>query len=732
MTGRRALHPLPISFEPPAGRAAMRATVFRPSSRGRLVFACAVAMALCAVQASAQAGGPAGHVAGESPPAGPAALRVETNLPATGAVARDVAIRLTLSRPLLRPAERVAVFIDRTDVTALFRADAQALAYERGVILLPRGRHELVVYLVEVASGEWTEVARQPFQTLGPLGFQPGKTDPSLTAGYARRVADGYEPASNAPAQLVENVDLQFRLTTEHVRRNLKVSSQTSLVGASKQEKALRYRDLQEDAPRLDLSSYLLQAAEGPVGLSVGHVSAGNQRHLVNRFASRGASLTLRPSGRTDVSISALNGSNDVGWDNLLGMDDGDHRIITGSLGLEALPTPGALRLELSGLQGSIRPGTGLNRAAVSDAEHSQGLAFRVVASGLDRRLRIDGGLAYSTFDNPDDPALTQGLAVVAVDEETSGARYLEASFDALRDLGLGHSRTARLALGYRHERVDPMFRSVGAHTQADRLQDQLEARADVAGVSLQGSFSGARTNLDDVASILTTRTERSQLSIGVPVARVTGSGSLWLPALQYRTDRTHQYGDGIPVNSGFSATHVPDQVSLNQAVQADWQIRKLTVSYGWNRSYQDNRQVGRETADLTVVRHGLTTRLAATRRLSVTLEGGFESSRNHERDETDVTTRWDAQLQWQPLDRSSLSLRLSDTSTEDLAATRRRRQSQLNAQWSSALPLLSRVQGQYFVRFTRSRASSFTAAVDQDDRRRAWWLDTGLNVTPF
>jgi hypothetical protein len=188
-----------------------------------------------------------------------------------------------------------------------------------------------------------------------------------------------------------------------------------------------------------------------------------------------------------------------------------------------------------------------------------------------------------------------------------------------------------------------------------------------------------------------------------------------------------------MPVNSGFSATHVPDQLSLNQTAQADWQIRKLTVGYSWNRSHQDNRQVGRESADLTVVRHALTTRLAATRRLSVTLEGGLESSRNHERNETDETRRWGAQLQWQPpLDRSSLSLRLSDTSTEDLAVTRRRSQSQVSAQWSSALPYLNRVQGQYFVRFTRTRAASFTAAVNQDDRRRAWWLDSGLNFTFF
>jgi hypothetical protein len=665
-------------------------------------------------------------------PARPGAFRVETNLPATGAVPRDIALRLTFSRAVVRPAERVAVFIDRTDVTALFRLGSGTLGYERGVVLLPRGRHELVVYLIETASGKWTEVARQPFQTLGALGFQPGKTDPSLTAAYAHRIADGHEPASNAPSALVENVDLQFRLTTDHVRQALKLSSQTTVVGVSKQEKALRYRDLQDEAPRLDLSSYLLQGSHGAVGLAVGHVSAGDQRHVASRVASRGASLTVRPSSRLDLSVSALNGSNEVGWDNLLGMNDAGHRILIGSIGVEALRTPGALRLEMTGLSGSVRPPTGINRGAVSDAEESRGVGFRLLASGLDRRLRMDGGLAYSTFDNPDDPALAQGREVVAVQEETSAARYLETSLDALRNLRLGRSRTARLTLGYRHERVDPFFRSVGARAQADRRQDQLEARADVAGVSIHGSVAESRTNLDDVASILTTRTERTQASIGVPVARVLGLRTALLPSLQLRTDRTHQYGDGIPVNSGFSASHVPDQVSLNQAAQADWQFPKVTLGYTWNRSYQDNRQVGRENADLTVRRQGLTVRLVPTRGASVTLEAGLESSRNHERDETEETSRRGVQVQWQPLARSALSLRFAETSTEDRAGTRRRHQSQVNAQWSSVLPWLSRVQGQYFLRYTRNQASSFTAAVNQDDRRRAWWLDSGFTFTFF
>ncbi len=149
-------------------------------------------------------------------------LAVATNLPTGAAVARDLPVELTFDRPLRRPAERVAVFIDRTDVTGLFRSGARGMSYERGVVLLPRGEHELVVYLVDSASGTWTEVARQEFQTLGRLGFQPGKVDPSLTAAYARRVTERFEPEAAAPQKVVENVDLQFRLSTEHVRERLR------------------------------------------------------------------------------------------------------------------------------------------------------------------------------------------------------------------------------------------------------------------------------------------------------------------------------------------------------------------------------------------------------------------------------------------------------------------------------------------------------------------------------
>ncbi len=287
--------------------------------------------------------------------------------------------------------------------------------------------------------------------------------------------------------------------------------------------------------------------------------------------------------------------------------------------------------------------------------------------------------------------------------------------------------------MGYRRERVDPLYRSLGAYAQADRFQQQVDVRADVAGVGLQGNHGRSRNNLDDVA--LDPDDAHGALPgerLPPPGPRARRPTSRWLPALQYRADRTRQHGDALPENGGFSASHVPDQVSLNQTAQADWRLGKVTLGYAWNRSHQDNRQEGRENADLTVTRNTANVRLSPARALSLAVDLGLEASHNHERDETDETTRWGAQLQWQPFDRSSLSVRFSDTATEDLLLTRRRANNQVDAQWTSMLPFLGPIQGQYFLRYTRSEAETFNATFDQDDTRTAWWLDLGLNFTFF
>jgi hypothetical protein len=662
--------------------------------------------------------------------AGPLAAEIEVG----EFVARDAGVTVRLSRPPLSGTERLAVFIDRTDVTGLFRPGPRGreLRYDRGVVQLPEGEHELVVYRVNPATGAWDELARQGFTTLGRFGFRPGQTDPSLTAAWSPRLADGFDPQAAAPPETGENVDLQFRLSTEHVRENLSISTDVAVVGATRQEEALRFRDEGEDAPRIDLSSYRIDAGGAALSPPVGHVTGGGQRHLVNNFAARGATLSARPASRLDVTVSAQNGSNEVGWSNLAGLNDGDHRLISGSLGLEALPTPGALRIEVTGMRGAVEPRAGFNQGVVNDSERSHGFGVRLTAAGFDRRLRLDAGYATSTFDNPDDPLLGQGFAVVEVDEDEAGARYLEASFDALRDLPLGGGRTARLTLGVRHERVDPLYRSLGAFAQADRQNNAIDVRAELAGVSLQANYGETRNNLADIASILTQFTERSRLDVGLPLAQVLDRRTPWLPSLRLRFDRTDQFGEGLPENGGFSPSHVPNQVSLDRTASVDWRFSKVSLGVNWNRSEQDNQQEGREDADLNVTRRGLSLQLTPLRRVRLSVDLVNERSENLERDETDETLRWGGQLSWQLLERSSLSVRVSDTATEDDLATRRRTNRQFNAQWSSGIPLLDLLEGQYFVRYNRNESTAVDAVFDQDDAREAWWLDLGLNFTFF
>lgn len=647
-----------------------------------------------------------------------------------GFVDADQAIELTFNRPVLRPTEQVAVFLEEMDITDLFERRPGTLRYDPRVLPLNSGEHELVVY--RVSGGEWSEIGRVGLRVRTALGFDTSDTDPSATAAWSTRVAKGFDPEDNDPGEIPGNVDMQLGLRSEQARGETRLVSQASVVGASEREYALRFGELEDDAPLFDLSSYQVQAARGPVELAVGHVSAGDQRHLISGFGSRGATLAVRPDERVDLSLGALHGNQVVGWGDLIGGTEADHRIVTGAVGVEALSEPGKLRVELSGMSGSILPLSGFNQGVVNDAEESRGVGVRVQAAALDRRLRVDAGFARSTFDNPDDPTLAQGLDLVDVVEETHAARYLDASVDVLRNLRLGETRSARLTVGLRHERVDPLYRSLGAYASADRLNNALDVQADVAGVGLQANWAGNRNNLDDIVSILTSKTRRRGLSLRLPLARVVESESRWIPDLDASTNRTHQFGEGSPENGGFSPSHIPDQVSTDRSASASWRFDKIGLSYRWNRSEQDNRQEGREDADFVGVRHGVDVQITAWSRIQAGFNLGLESSEDLGADEVDETVRYGFNVSWQVFDRSAVSLRWSDTTTEDDAATRGRGNSSVDAQWSSVLPYLDRFQGQYFLRYTRNVSDSFDTTFDFDDERRSWWLDLGFNFTFF
>jgi hypothetical protein len=69
---------------------------------------------------------------------------------------------------------------------------------------------------------------------------------------------------------------------------------------------------------------------------------------------------------------------------------------------------------------------------------------------------------------------LFQDRSVVAVREATRDARYLDASLMILHDVPLTATRKLNVTVGYHHENIEPLFRSVAAFLQPDRNQISL------------------------------------------------------------------------------------------------------------------------------------------------------------------------------------------------------------------------------------------------------------------
>lgn len=651
----------------------------------------------------------------------------------------DATIELTVSPPLLPEAGRLAVLIGDTDVTALSTATPEKLTYRPIALPLPEGESEIVVHFV-APDGGWQEITRIPIRVLTRSGFEKASFDPRLDLGNEGQLAEGHSPDENAPPRdTYQDLTSTSGFTTMHVRSGWTVQSQLNVVGVSHREKALRFFQDGEDAPRFDLSDYRVDVEKGVARASVGHVNFGGNRHLINGFGSRGVSMSLRLGQRADFTAAWLHGSSIVGWSHFVGVDRREHRMAGATLGIEAFPSrPGALRLEATTLTGSLLPVSGFSQGAVNDAEESRGWGLRLVAMTPGQRGRVEAGYSKSRFDNPEDPLLSQGSDLVEVRESTRGARYVEASFAVVPAWAITPSVQANLAATYRHERVDPLYRTIAAFVQADRSNHVFELQGGIGELSLQLSHQRNRDNLEDVPSILITRGRENALSASVPVAFLVRAASRpsWLPSLGYRYQRTHQQGEGVPDNAGSRPTFVPDQVSGVHGLGLDWQGGRWRASYRVDRSHQDNRQAERERADNASMAHSVAFGFTPLTSIDVGIDLSTSGSENKEIDRTDRTRRVGLNLDWRATGSTSLGARWSTTRGDDDTDLRENRSGDLSAQVTQRLDTFKiagwGLPGQLFFRFGRQSSRSIDREFDVDDSRRSWTANTGLNLTVF
>lgn len=648
-------------------------------------------------------------------------------------------IGLRLSRPIDTQAERLAVVIGRTDLSALFTVTPLVARYAANTLPLPRGESEIGVYLVRPGQ-QWQEIGRFPIRVRTRGGFHKAELKPGLTLMTNGQVAPEENADGTKPPYAGVTFNPAFRTTL--VNDNGTFEVQSNFLAVTKQAQALRFAAQGRSAPKFDLSDYVIRGINGPLSASLGHVSFGSSRHLVNGVASRGITAALAIARIAEVSVAAMNGTSIVGWDNPTGFTRDDHRIIGATFKVDALPErPGAALFDVTLLRGMQLPQAGFNEGLINDRERSRGIAFHLGGKAPGDRVTLDAGYTISRFENPYDPTLAQGLDLVEVEPETKAARFADVTLAVIRDAALGKSLKANLSATLRHERIDPLFRTLGATVQSNILQNVVELTGGLGPLALQGSHARAEDNLDDLESALKTFTRVTSVNAGLPVGALFSATkpSFYLPQLTYSMSRTHQFANDIPVNADFTETHVPDQLSVNHSVDLQWTMGRWRTGYRYNISSQDNRQTGREKADLDNLAHNVAIAFSPLAWIDLTTSLAFEGAENKELKQQNDTKRLGAGVDVRATRDLTLTSAFTRTWLSDDPRSFESNNDELSVELSRNFRLLRRAverpSGRVFLRYLRQSAGStpfMDGARGDETSRRNWALNSGVSVNAF
>jgi hypothetical protein len=634
---------------------------------------------------------------------------------------------------------RVAILIGRVDLSALaIVRGARVLLPLRGV-RIAAGETEMHVWRVD-SGGLWHELGRFPLRLLTGTGFEVASARPRFDVQSDGQLdahsPDGVPPGGRGAS--FHDVTMNGGADGELRRNGWDVGWQGLLVGASHRPARLRAGQLGPGAPMVDLASYNVRLARGGFAMTAGHVAVGTHRLLASQHRSRGVTADIAIGRGVSVGLGTVAATEIVGWSDALGLSRPRHRVATGTIGVEMAPSrPGLFRVEFSALNGSAQPVPAFTQQAITDREASSGLGAQVTAASASQRVRLSAGWASSRFANRADPALSGDSVLVPLQEETRAARFGELALELLRGARIGRV-PASLAIAVRHERADPLYRSIAAFVQSDREQQTIEATGALGVLQFQASVGSGRDNLAGVPSLLITRTRARTASAALPVSALMRAqpDEWWWPALAVTWQGTTQAGDAIPDNGGFrDASQLPDQYTGALSANVGWQGGGWSVAYRYGRSVIDNRQFQRERADFITDGHAATVNVSSGARLTVAIDLAHERQRSIEEDVSATSRRLGGQADWRPFGRTSLAAGASLVHTRDESSTQRGRNLEMRLEASQGFNLWARSasesQARAFVRWARSGVGLRAAGLRQPDLTQ-WTLNAGMGLRVF
>jgi hypothetical protein len=314
-------------------------------------------------------------------------------------------------------------------------------------------------------------------------------------------------------------------------------------------------------------------------------------------------------------------------------------------------------------------------------------------------------------------------------------------SLSILQNASITKLVKANLTATLRHERIDPLYRSLAASVQANTLQNVFELTGGLGPLAVQASRSRAEDNLDDLPSVLKTFTRVTSVNASLPVGSVFSASkpSQWLPQVTWTLSSTHQFAEDVPTNSDFTETHAPDQVSDNQTIDAQWSIGKWKGGYRYNISDQDNRQVGRQKADLGALAHNVAAAYSPWSWADLGGTYSFEGSKNREFLQKNATRRIGTNIDVRATRDLSISTVFSRTWVRDYPLTNDAENDDLSVELSENFRLLrgvsDRPAGRVFIRYQRqsSIATPVIHALRQNSvSRDLWSLNGGVSLNAF
>ena len=584
----------------------------------------------------------------------------------------------------------------------------------------------------ETAASEATAVKERAFKFL-----------PSFTLALPAQPFQGNFPIETRPSRRATSIDLDLTGTIKFEAKAgmVGLESNFDIAGSSFKEKTLQFGTLGQDAPDVDLSSYLINLQVGKAKFSLGHTSFGANRHLISGFSSRGLSLSIPINKRFDITAGVLNGTSVLGVSNFLGMSNVRHQMQGVTLGIELFPKrAGAMRLEVSGFNGYLQGISNVSEGSIVDAEQSRGLGLRFVTSDSSGRFKLEFGFARSRFFNPEDKTLDPDGNAVPIAPVTRDAHYAEAAYQVLKDIKLGKTRTLNLSVGFRYEFVEPLYRSLGASASADRFSNDITVDASVGEITFQIGHANAKDNLRGVPSILRSLTRSNRFTTAVPLAALFGIGekrAKFFPRLGYSIDQTHNFGEGIPVGGGFEIdpATIPDLMNINQNFSAGWQFSKFNVDYTYSRSFADNRQATSAGNDQLGWVHTTTFSMNPLTSVSFNFGFSFDSQHSFELGTVNQTKSANFGATWKPFKNATFAVEASQALAGDLARTSRNRNINYSCQFTYSLARegsqFKKYGMQIFARFADAyiRTRDFTGPSNQLTRTKILTAGMTLNI---